>query len=161
MRLFLEIFEKDDSLQAHLRAAPKITTTVLHPGAVKQSVPVALAVFDETTIAAINRYLPEKADVAGLLLLINGWWKISNSNTIFNTNNKLGDAAKEGDIKREYLIAFTSWLRAWDAEKLPESEKFTLTGLTTCALQRTLLCHAALIKDLLARWMQICPTARF
>ena len=32
-------------------------------------------------------------------MIINICWKIPNSKTIFNSNNKLGDAATEGDSK--------------------------------------------------------------
>ena len=159
--LFHKIYEKDLSLTAHLRAAPKITPAVLHPGGVKQSVPVALAIFDETTIAAINRYFPERADASGFLSLINVWWKISNSKTLYNSNNPLGNAAKEGDRKPEFLRALASWLCEWDAEKIPLSEKFTLSSQTSLALQRTLMCHAALIEELLADIFKYVLTARF
>ena len=158
--LFHKIYEKDLSLTAHLRAAPKITPAVLQPRAVKQSVPVALVIFDETTIAAINRYFPERADASGLLSLINVWWKISNSKNLYNSNNPLGNAAK-GDRKPEFLRALSSWLCEWDAKKIPLSEKFTLSSQTSLALQRTLMCHAALIEDLLADGFKYVLTARF
>ena len=59
-RLFHEIHEKDAKLQAHLKAAQKLTSTVLHPGNCKQNVPVALAIFDPSTSSAIKYYFPEK-----------------------------------------------------------------------------------------------------
>ena len=148
-RLFHKIYEKDLSLTAHFRAAPKKTPAVLHPGAVKQSVPVALATFDETTIAAINRYFPERADASGFLSLINVWLKISNSKTLYNSNNPMGIAAKEGNRKPEFLRALASWLCELDAEKFPLLEIFTLSSQTSLALQRTLMCHAALMKTFL------------
>ena len=43
-KLFHNVFEKDNLLEANLRKAPKITHTVLHPGNCKQKVPVILAI---------------------------------------------------------------------------------------------------------------------
>ena len=106
-RLLHEIYEKDLGLQAHLRAAPKITTSVLHPGSCKQSVPVAIAIFDPTTIAAIRQYFPEKKDSASFLKIINVWWTICNSKMRFNFKNRLGDAAKSGNGKPEFLRSFS------------------------------------------------------
>ena len=45
---------------AHLRAAYKINSSVLHPGNNKQSVPLALALFHESTISALRLYLPKE-----------------------------------------------------------------------------------------------------
>ena len=151
--LFHKIYEKDLSLIAHLRAVPKKTPAVLHPGAVKQSVPVALATFDKTTIAAINRYFLERADASGFLSLINVWWKISNSKTLYNSNNPLGNAAKEGNRKPKFLRALASWLKLceWDVDKFTLFEKFTLSSQTSLAL----------IKDLLADGFTYVLTARF
>ena len=59
--------EKDAELAAHLKSAPKITSKVLHPGNCKQSVPVALAIFEESTSAAIQYHFLEKDDAAGFL----------------------------------------------------------------------------------------------
>ena len=44
------IHEEDRKLDANLRKAPKLGYKALHPGNNKQSVPLALAIFDETTI---------------------------------------------------------------------------------------------------------------
>ena len=43
-KLFHNVFEKDNLLEANLRKAPKITHKVLHPGNCKQKVPVILAI---------------------------------------------------------------------------------------------------------------------
>ena len=50
------VYEKDLALDAGLRKAPKITMKVLHPGNFKQNVSLALAIFDETTSAAIHSF---------------------------------------------------------------------------------------------------------
>ena len=59
-KLFHHVFEKDSLLEANLRKAPKITHKVLHPGNCKQNVPVALAIFHESTSVALTSNFPEK-----------------------------------------------------------------------------------------------------
>ena len=44
--LLHKVHEKDMENKANLRAAPKLNTMALHPGNYKQSVPIALAIFD-------------------------------------------------------------------------------------------------------------------
>ena len=78
-KTFYEVSEKDALLEAHLKKAPKINSKVLHPGNCKQNVPSALAIFDETTSAAIEQYFPERKEAAKFLRLFNTWWIISNS----------------------------------------------------------------------------------
>ena len=51
-KLLHYVFDEDEKVQANLRKASKLTYKVLHPGD-KQSVPMALAIFDPTTSAAI------------------------------------------------------------------------------------------------------------
>ena len=46
-----QIFENDVKLQSNLKKAHKLSYQVLHPGNKKQSVPLALAIFHETTTA--------------------------------------------------------------------------------------------------------------
>ena len=59
-----DVHERDVFLEANLRKAPKLTTKVLHPGNCKQNVPTVLAIFHETTAAAIQSYFPgEKSTV--------------------------------------------------------------------------------------------------
>ena len=93
-KLFKDIFEKDSLLEANLRKAPKITYKVLHPGNCKQNVPVALAIFHESTLAALTSYFSEKNDEAKFLELFNTWWIISNSKVQFS-NHILGHASKK------------------------------------------------------------------
>ena len=59
-KLFQNVFEKDSLLEANLRKAPKITHKVFHPSNCKQNVPVALAIFHESTSAAFTSYFSEK-----------------------------------------------------------------------------------------------------
>ena len=50
------IYDKDKGLSANLNKAPKLSYQALHPGNNKQSVPLALAIIHETTIAAARSY---------------------------------------------------------------------------------------------------------
>ena len=76
---FHKIFERDESLQSGLKKAPKLNYQVLHPGNNKQESKLAAAIFDETTIAAVKCYFPERLDIAGFLTIVNTWWQICNS----------------------------------------------------------------------------------
>lgn len=160
-RLLHGVHERDQQNQANLRAAPKLTASVLHPGGCKQSVPVALAVFDPTTIAAIRQYIPDKEDAAGFLQLISTWWTISNSKSRFNPRHHLGDAATADDGKTKFLRELAEWVDTWTNRKISNAEKFTLSAQTSSAFSRTLRCHAALIEDLLSEDFDFVMTARF
>ena len=159
-KTFHDVFEKDKLLQANLRKAPRITAKVLHPGNCKQSVPIALSIFHDTTYAAIEDYFPYRKDAAEFLKLYSTWWNISNAKEKFS-NNKIGHAAVKGDKKPEFLRAMANWIESWSNEKIPASQKFTLTPQTSAALIRTLRCHAQLIEDLLDDGFEYVMTARF
>ena len=62
--------DEDEKLQAKLRKANKLTYKVLHPRDNKQSVPLALTIFDPTASAAIESYFPERNGAAIFLRLI-------------------------------------------------------------------------------------------
>ena len=99
-RLFFPPFkfnahDKDNTLGSHLRKASKLSL-VVHPGNCKQSVPVALSVFDPTTSAAIQSYFPDRKASAEFLRLIDTWWVISNAKQQISSR-RLGHAVKEGD----------------------------------------------------------------
>ena len=94
----LDVYDHDQSLDAKLKLAPKLSFRALHPGDDKQNVPYALAIFHSTTSAAIRDYFPENEDAASFLQLIDTWWTVVNSKQIKNTNNRLGNAAVKGDL---------------------------------------------------------------
>ena len=87
-KLFHDIFEKDSLLEVNLRRAPKIAHKVLHPGNCKQNVLVALAIFHESTSAALTSYFPEKKNEAEFLKLFNTWWIISSSKVQFSNKRQ-------------------------------------------------------------------------
>ena len=59
LSLLHNVHEKDAECQGNLRAASKLSKTVLHSRNNKQSVPVALAIFDPSTRAAILKCVPQ------------------------------------------------------------------------------------------------------
>ena len=98
---FTMFLKKNSRLEANLRKAPKITHKVLHPGNCEQNVPVALAIFHESTSAAVTSYFPEKRNEAEVLKVFNTWWIVSNSKVQFS-NHILDQAAKKDDGKPEF-----------------------------------------------------------
>ena len=104
------VYEKDLQCQASLRTAPKITARILHPGSRKQSVPVALAVFDPSTITAVRNYFPEDEDREGFRHQIYVWWTISNFKLQYNSRDKPGNPVVKGDGKPEFLRSVAYWV---------------------------------------------------
>ena len=160
-KTFNDVFERDAKLHANLRKALKLMTKVLHFGNCKQNVPNALAIFDETTIAAVKSYFPEKASAAAFLRLFSKWWVLSNSKARYSTANYLGNAAVIGDNKQSFLRTMGDWIQNWQENKIPNCEKFTQTSQTASEFVRTLKCHASLIEDLLAEGYDFIMTSRF
>ena len=81
------------------------------------------------------------------LKLFSKCWVVSNSKTSLNTNIYLENAAVNGDQKPSFLRAMAEWVEAWQTERIPNCEKFTLTAQTSSALVRTQ--NSSLIEDLL------------
>ena len=144
-----DVHDEDKKLESHLRKAPKISYKVLHPGNNKQSVPIALSIFDATTSAAIESYFPDRKASADFLRLIDTWWVISNAKQEFSSR-RIGHAVKKGDKKPEFLRKFADWIELWRCEKIANCEKFTLSAQTAGAFIRTLRGQASLLEDLLS-----------
>ena len=68
--LLHKFYEQNSLIQANMRGATALTLKVLHPSNCKQSEPVALSIFQQTTCATIQKYFPEKKDAAEFLHLI-------------------------------------------------------------------------------------------
>ena len=149
-KLFHQAFEKDLHLQANMKAAPKLSAKVLHPGNCKQSVPEAFRLrLHPSTSASIKHYFLEKTDSAEFLNLFHVWWAISNSKSQFNSSYHLGNSAVLGDNKPQFLRALADWVEIWDVDKIRNAENFILSAQISYALRRTLRCQASLIEDLL------------
>jgi hypothetical protein len=150
------VYEKDQCLDAYLKKAYKLTFRALHPGDNKQSVPLALAIFDETTYSAIRSYYPHREDAAAFLNLISIWWSISNSKVRFNTHNYLGNGITLSDGKFEFLFEMAKWIEEWS-----KSPAFTFTAQTSNALIRTLRATAELSMELLNEGYDYVLTSKF
>ena len=160
-KLLHDVYDKDKSLQGNLKKAHKLSYKSLHPGDNKQSVPLALSIFDQSTSAAIQSYFENRQDASEFLKLINTWWTIVNSKQQFNSNNRIGNAATLGDNKPLFLRKFADWLEGWQNLQTPNLQKFTLTKHTCSAMIITLHCTAALIEDLLQEGYLYVLTSRF
>ena len=112
-KILHDVFERDAQLDGSLKKARKLTLKVLHPGSNKQNVSLALAIFDETTSAAIQLYFPQQSSAAEFLQLFQKLWIISNSKSQIWTTNYLGNAAVLGDEKPAFFRAFAARLRDW------------------------------------------------
>ena len=119
----------------------------MHPGDNKQGVPLAVAIFDQSTSAGIESYYPNRLDASSFLKLVN-IWTINNSKQEFNTNFRIGNAAVKDDKKPLFLREFAIWLEDWQSLQSKNSQKFTLSKQTNTALAITLRCIASLIEDL-------------
>ena len=82
----------------------------MHPGDDKQSAPLALGIFDQSTSTTIESYYPNRLDASSFLKLVDIWWTINNSKQEFNTNFRTGNAAVKNDKKPLFLREFANWL---------------------------------------------------
>ena len=142
------LYDRDEKLDANLRKSPKLTYSTLHPGNNKQNVQLALNIFHETTIAALQSYFPERTDAAQFLNLVRTWWTISNSKNRFSPDF-LGNAMVLGDDKLQFLRSFAEWVCNWRDSVIFCCGKFSLTSQTSSALVCTLKSSACLTEDLL------------
>ena len=122
---------------------------MLHPGSCTQSVPPALAIFDESVIVTILSYFPKRQDAAGFLQVFSNWWILSSSKQKIHGRNRLGNAAVPLDNKSQSLRALADWITEWQKCKLPNCKRFQFSAQTSDALTRILRCQAALIEGLL------------
>ena len=141
--IFHSVHEKDLALECHVRKAPKISYQALHPGNNKQSVPLALSIFDLTTITAIHQYFPEDKTTSPFLNLIYNWWLIVNAKERFHPNI-VGNPLIASDGNIEFLKMFANWLSDWR-----ESKKLGLSKQTFDALISTSRAIADLSSELI------------
>ena len=132
-KTFYDVYGKDSKLQANLRKAPKFTYGAIDPDNNKQSMPLALAIFDKSTTAAMECYFPEKSDAACFLSAFQKVFVICNAKTQYNTSNMFGNAIFCSDSKPEFLLYFAIWIQQWST-----SQNFSITKQTSQALITTL-----------------------
>ena len=92
-------------------------------------------------------------------LILGGEFQIQKISIFFG--NYIGRAAIQNAKKPGFLGEMAAWLKRLDNSKIPDCEKFTLSAQTSSAFQRTLLCQASLIEDLLSHGFKFVLTARF
>ena len=78
-KLFHDVKDKDEKLRTYMTNASKLSYKAMHPGDNKESVPLALWIFDQGTSAAIESYNPNRLDASSFPKLVNTWWVINNS----------------------------------------------------------------------------------
>ena len=69
LKFFHDVNNKDPLLEVNFRKTPKLTTKILHPRNCKQNVPTSLAIFHETTAAAIQPYFQDQKNTVEFLKL--------------------------------------------------------------------------------------------
>ena len=147
--------DQDKKLKGNLRKCPKLTYTALHPGSKKQNVPLALAIFHESTIAGIKSYYPNRHDIVGFLQIINTWWAIANSKLRYNAN-PLKAAVTLNDGKMIFFTFLADWIESWCL-----NGNLTLTKQTANSFVTTLRSQAMLVTELLVEdGYQFIMTAR-
>ena len=149
-----KVYEKNETLSGNLRKAHNLTYRAIHPGNNKQSVS-ALAIFDETTSAAIRSCYPERNDAASFLNLFYKLFVICNSKQRYNEANRLWDAVVKGDNKPKILLCLSDWVESLCG--VP----FTFTKQTSHALITTLRSTAMLMDELLEEGYDFILTSRF
>ena len=137
------IYDKDKELKGNLRKAPKLSYQALYSGHNKQNVPLALALFHDTTIAAAKSYYPSGEDISGFLNVIHVWWTISSSKERYSAN-PLGNAIVLNDNKTK-LFSSTFFLDS----RMVYFTLFHLDPQTSSALINTLRSQKMLIDELL------------
>ena len=111
-RVFHEAHQRDENLQAYLRKAHKITSQVTHPGNNKQSVPLTLAIFQESTTATIKSYFPNPLDAVSILTLFYKVFVVCNSKQRFNTSNQSkANQTKLNQTKPNFFFLWQNWLK--------------------------------------------------
>ena len=148
-----QVHTRDLTLNSHLKKAPKLSYSVLLPGNNKQSVPLALAVFEPTTTSAIRSYFPEEYTTIAFLEHIHAWWLVVNAKERFHPT-RIGNALVSND-KIDFPPAISDWLETWNSSRF-----IGLTKQTFKAFTFTNRAIADLSSDLLSAGYQYILTGR-
>ena len=106
-----------------------------------------------------NTFLAKKLLQNFLIYSIPGGLSISNSKSQFS-NTRLGDAARVGDRKPEFLRHLSSWMKSWQSMRMPNTQSFTLSKQTADALM-TAKSTASIIEELLNEGFSYVLTSLF
>jgi len=117
-----EVYRLESTMS--VRMAFKLNDRVINPSSIeRQSVSLTLAVFDESTINALNFYgqngHPEFLHTAEFLLIVLNWWKTVNLKSQFLAKRKRDPfrepITKENLVsKTSFLRSFVDWLDVWE-----------------------------------------------
>jgi len=135
----------DSERTAVVKLAPGLTFTVLNPNNLqRQSVSLALRVFDEKLVAALSEYSKTvKCNFSGtqnFISTISQLWRICNVKHPLS-GLRLNDPYSEPimglmDHKLQWLRSFHDWLTAWESQKI-EQRQGVLSRETMFALKHT------------------------
>ena len=118
--------------------------------------PLALAIFDESTTAAKECCFPEKSDAACFLSALQKLLVICKVKTKYNTSSMLGNAVACNDNKPQFLLSYATWIEQWSTYP-----NFSLTKQTSHTLITTLKATTCLLSELLNERYKYLFTARF
>lgn len=167
-----QIYESEKT--AVIKLAPGLTFTALHPNNLqRQNVGLALRVFDEKLVAALDHFgKSTNSDLSGtqnFISTIAQLWKICNVKHPLN-GQRLNDPFCEpikglDDFKLNWLRSFLNWLSAWDSQKI-EQRQGVLTRETMFALKHTVATMISLSEYLLTtpvcgQLMKYIPLGKF
>ena len=152
---YLYTIDSLDNVQsAHLRQAPKINYSVLHPGNNTLSVPLALAIFEPTTTTALLHYIPHYTVTPSFLKLFH--FMVADSECKGKIPSyTVGNALVSNDEKISFLRKMNAWLTEWrDSNRL---------GLTRQTFNALIWANDAIVKlcsDLFESGYQFILTGR-
>lgn len=160
----------DSERSATVKMAPGLTYTALHPNRIqRQSVNLAVKVFDEKNVAALQQFGKSlSCDFSGtgnFILTIAQLWKIWNVKHLYQ-GQRLNDEFCEpiisvADSKLHWLKLFHAWLTVWENSNvrqrggiLSKETMFALkhTIITMCSLAEYLLTNLRLRYVLLGKF---------
>ena len=149
----------DSEQSAVIKMAPSLTYTSLHPNNLqRQSVNLALKVFNEKNIAALEQFGKSiNCDLSGtqnFISTIVQLWKILNVKHHFQ-GQRLNDPFCEPincvtDWKLQWLQSFSLWLCSWESSSVPQKQG-VLTRETMFALKHTTSTMCCLVEYLLSK----------
>lgn len=103
----------------------KLNSKVIYPSSIeRQKVPLALSIFDESTIAALKSLVPNSESTTNFLLAFQKFWKIFNINNpnkgIFKNDKSYEPFNNKNDERLNFLKTFADWLDDWKSHHLPD-----------------------------------------
>ena len=140
--IFHQVHEQDLAIECHVRKPLRFPTSFA-PSKQQTVCPLALSIFEPTTITAIRQYFPEDTTTSSFLNLIHNSRSVVNAKERFNPD-VIRSALIANDGKIEFLNMFANWFSDWR-----DSKKHCLSKQSFDALISTNRVIADLSADLL------------